>query len=635
MSLGFEATVRDCTLSLPIPEGWRRATNSEQTGLATGLSMQGKRDDVVVFPAIVKQNEKIGGPCQGVLAVVYNKEFSSREGTQEMLELLGEIVKSKYGTKDESSVSVDNQYMTSSVRTDVTMDGDTWQGIWLDVSYAYKNELLKRYSPSGVYTFVGGILIAGRLYQIQASINNPDDDGKQSFRRFVERWFRGLIKENASKSFTNAPMTSAVYDQMSVGDIRALRPSRFTKDDIREFFKDEWLDVRTIGVEKAAGLDVKISYPRVMRKKAGSQAHTVFAFDKTYLDKGLYAHMNIAVQPMDKSAQQLFAILKDAQLSDEEYADMAKDFLPTGFQFLGGGATHIAGQMAFWITALGKTERLGVKTASISRMYWIPAAGVNKVVVMNYNIANTESQVPPVDEFKDFIHVGKVFVNSLTIQDPGQFLTEPKLKSSGSGTGWYVSSNMIVTCWHVVKGCADISIRTSEGSSIKLRLVDRDEFNDLALLEVRDRHYFCPAPLPLATSLPTVAEEVFTVGYPIPDLMGQDIKYTTGSISSMSGMLGDKSVMQISTPIQPGNSGGALIDERCNVVGVVQSRLVEGLTGEDTPQNVNYAVKSEYVFKLIKKNGVLPTSLIIEGHSMPIKERCRKAIDATVFITAQ
>ena len=322
-------------------------------------------------------------------------------------------------------------------------------------------------------------------------------------------------------------------------------------------------------------------------------------------------------------------------MTDEEYADFAKDLLPDGYQFLGGGITHIAGQTAFWTTALMKTERLGIKTVSISRTYWIPAAGVNKVVVMNYNILNMESQVPPVNEFKDFIYVGNVFVNSLTVQDHGQFMTGPRLKATGSGTGWYVSSNIIVTCWHVVKGCTDINIQTVEGTSVKLRLVDRDEFNYLALLEVRDKHYFCQSPLPIASSLPTIAEDVFTVGYPIPDLMGQEIKYTTGSISSMSGMLGDKSVMQISTPIQPGNSGGALIDEHGNVVGVVQSRLVAGLNEDDTPQNVNYAVKSEYVSKLIKKAGVLSVALSVEETEMTATERCHNAIEATVFITAR
>lgn len=626
-------------MNIPVPDGWRRASGAEQAGLAAGLAM-GKSDECIVFPAVVKPNAKGYGACQGVLAIVYNKEMTPLAGTQEILDLYGDLVKAGIKANGGDEPVLDNHYMTVYVKHDKYLTGKGWQGIWMHVRNSYKNDLFKN-SPRNVYTFIGGIIIDGHVYQVQASLNNPDADAEVAFKKLAEQWFEQVQKGNkgsaiAGKEITKSfALNSSKYDQSVVGDIVAIRKSKFSKDDIHAYFKDPWVDVRTLGVEKAAGLDVKISYPKELKMKPGLQAHTVFVFDKVYASSGLYVNMNIAVQPMDGNAKKLFAVLGEMKLSEEEYVGMAKDFLPEGTQFLGGGITLVAGQTAFWATSLTVTERIGTKVGCITRTYWIPAAGANKVVLMNYGVINVNSTLPPVAEFQDFISVGKLFVNSLTVNDHAQFKSEPDLKTSGSGTGWYVSSNHVITCWHVVKGCSDITFHTVEGTNVKLTLVDRDEFNDLALLKVRDRHYFCENPLPVSAIPPSVAETVFTVGFPIPDLMGQEIKYTTGVISSLSGMLGDKTLMQISTPIQPGNSGGALVDETGNVVGVVQSRLVEGIVATDTPQNVNYAIKARFVAELAEKNGIQLLARKTGDTRPTIKECCKRAIEGTVFILAK
>ncbi len=638
-AFAFEATVGGRTLNFPVPDGWRRASGAEQAGLAAGLAMV-KSDECIAFPAVVKPSAKGFGACQGVLAIVYNKEMTPLAGTQEILDLYGDLVKAGIKANGGDEPVFDNQYVTVYLKHDKYLSGNGWQGIWMHVKNSYKNDLFKN-APRNVYTFIGGIIIDGHVYQVQASLNNPDADGVVAFKKLTEQWFEQVQKDNKGMSVARKETAKSValnswkYDQSVVGDIVATRKSKFSKDDIHAYFKDPWVDVRTLGVEKAAGIDVKISYPNELRKKPGLQAHTVFAFDKVYSSIGIYVNMNIAVQAMDGNAKKLFSVFGEMKLSEEEYAGMVKDFLPEGTQFLGGGITLVAGQRAFWATSLTVTERMGAKAAYINRTYWIPAVGANKVVLMNYGVINTNSTLPPVAEFQDFIPVGKLFINSLTVNDHAQFKFEPDLKVSGSGTGWYVSSNHVITCWHVVKGCSDITFHTAEGTDVKLTLVDRDEFNDLALLKVRDRHYFCENPLSVAVEAPSIAETVFTVGYPIPDLMGQDVKYTTGAISSLSGMLGDKTVMQISTPVQPGNSGGALVDEAGNVVGVVQSRLVEGAVAEDAPQNVNYAVKAEYVRELAKKNGIQLVPPILSSKKKSPKDNCRRAIDSTVFILAR
>jgi serine protease Do len=72
--------------------------------------------------------------------------------------------------------------------------------------------------------------------------------------------------------------------------------------------------------------------------------------------------------------------------------------------------------------------------------------------------------------------------------------------------------------------------------------------------------------------VPGLGDAVFTIGYPTPDLLGTDPKYTNGTVSALSGLRGDASYPQISVPIQPGHSGGPLINEEGDVIGVVVAR---------------------------------------------------------------
>ena len=96
-------------------------------------------------------------------------------------------------------------------------------------------------------------------------------------------------------------------------------------------------------------------------------------------------------------------------------------------------------------------------------------------------------------------------------------------------------------------------------------------------------------PIPLASSKDVnLGTKVFTIGYPKASLQGESAKFTEGSVSSLSGMRDDPKHFQISVPVQPGNSGGPLIDEYGNIVGVIVSQLLG-----DRVQNVNYAIKSD------------------------------------------
>ncbi|HWD20640.1 MAG TPA: serine protease, partial [Verrucomicrobiae bacterium] len=132
--------------------------------------------------------------------------------------------------------------------------------------------------------------------------------------------------------------------------------------------------------------------------------------------------------------------------------------------------------------------------------------------------------------------------------------------------------------------------------------IDTDKVNDLALLKVSGAGFHA---LPLShRATAELGESVFTIGFPNIEMQGTAPKYTDGKISSLAGMMDDPTEYQISVPVQPGNSGGPLCDNNGEVVGIVVARLndMEMLRSQGVlPQNVNYAIKSQYASKLLRK----------------------------------
>lgn len=127
-------------------------------------------------------------------------------------------------------------------------------------------------------------------------------------------------------------------------------------------------------------------------------------------------------------------------------------------------------------------------------------------------------------------------------------------------------------------------------------------------------------PYSVKTTTSEVGEEVFVLGYPLTATMGDEIKLTTGVVSSKSGFQGDVSEYQISAPIQPGNSGGPLFDSKGNVIGIVSAKHVGA-------ENVGYAIKTSYLRNLMESaitTNVLPqnnkiSSLNLSGKVKAVK----------------
>jgi S1-C subfamily serine protease len=168
------------------------------------------------------------------------------------------------------------------------------------------------------------------------------------------------------------------------------------------------------------------------------------------------------------------------------------------------------------------------------------------------------------------------------------------------GTGFFITSDgYLVSNYHVVKGAAKIRIVTSAGT-LDTKVIQTDAANDLALLKAEGR--FASLPI-LPSRKVSLGSTVASVGFPDPGLQGFSPKLAKGEIASLSGAADDARYFQISVPVQPGNSGGALVDEHGNVVGIVSAKLNASAalaSSGSLPENVNYAVKSSYLLSFLE-----------------------------------
>ncbi len=176
---------------------------------------------------------------------------------------------------------------------------------------------------------------------------------------------------------------------------------------------------------------------------------------------------------------------------------------------------------------------------------------------------------------------------------------------SSSGTGFAVGSGgYLLTNAHVVSGCASVTARMS-GREVSTVVISIDSANDLALLRA-------PMAFPTALRLRVspriqLGETAVAFGYPLQGIISTSLNMTTGNISALAGLDDDARWIQFTAPIQPGNSGGPLVDASGSLLGVVTSKLSPFWAAKkigDIPQNVNFALRSSVVRDFLESRGV-------------------------------
>jgi S1-C subfamily serine protease len=203
-----------------------------------------------------------------------------------------------------------------------------------------------------------------------------------------------------------------------------------------------------------------------------------------------------------------------------------------------------------------------------------------------------------------------------------------------SGTGFVVStSGHILTNNHVINECVgDIHGNFSGQSPVTLRVVSKDEINDLALLQASKD---LKETAIIRSAAIHSGESVIAIGYPFHGLLTSDFTVSTGIVNSLSGLLNDTRFLQISAPIQPGNSGGPLIDTSGNVIGVVAAKInalkIAKATG-DLPENINFAIKIGAVRDFLD-NSVVPYQTSEPGAEVKTEQIARNARSYTMLIS--
>ncbi|WP_293310081.1 serine protease [Pedobacter sp. UBA5917] len=180
-----------------------------------------------------------------------------------------------------------------------------------------------------------------------------------------------------------------------------------------------------------------------------------------------------------------------------------------------------------------------------------------------------------------------------TIQSTNSGDTQNKNVNPGNfgGTGFAISANgYILTNFHVIKGADSLFVQNSKGESFKVKATYTDPQNDIAILKISDKSFSSLSAIPytIKRNTSSIGEIVYTLGYPKDDaVLGE------GYVSSKNGFIGDTTQYQVSIPVNPGNSGGPLLDNNGNLVGIISGK-------PDQTEGAAFAIKSKYILEAMR-----------------------------------
>lgn len=246
---------------------------------------------------------------------------------------------------------------------------------------------------------------------------------------------------------------------------------------------------------------------------------------------------------------------------------------------------HTYGVRKFWRSHLG-TVAVAASVAVVTVL--------GTVLATNYLRSLEHRQVNYYAELKKENNRIKKTLDALSVSMQQE---ERRASYSASATGFMIAANgYIVTNRHVVNGADSVYVEAVDESDVKRRYkarlvyVDPDPRVDLAMLKITDST-FRPLkymPYALHTREADLGEKVYTLAYP-----REDIVFGEGSVSSHTGYEGDTSKYQVSIPVNPGNSGAPLLDEKGNLIGIVTAK-------NTNEEGAAFAIKSKHLLTLIR-----------------------------------
>ncbi|HUQ82146.1 MAG TPA: serine protease [Gemmatimonadaceae bacterium] len=185
-----------------------------------------------------------------------------------------------------------------------------------------------------------------------------------------------------------------------------------------------------------------------------------------------------------------------------------------------------------------------------------------------------------------------------------------------TGSGFVVNAaGYVVTNRHVVQGCRAITVRGDSSVRSSASVVATHGRYDIAVL--RANTSFDAVALFRDGAVIRPGDDVVAVGFPLAGLLANEPSVSTGSVNALAGIHDDRSVFQMSAPVQQGSSGGPVFDSSGNVVGIVVTKLNASLVAEETgdlPQNVNFALKGEIARTFLDELAIAYRSMPSSAH---------------------
>ena len=187
---------------------------------------------------------------------------------------------------------------------------------------------------------------------------------------------------------------------------------------------------------------------------------------------------------------------------------------------------------------------------------------------------------------KDMDHLGWYSVYTLK-----RITTKDLYKNISQGTGFFISSNgHILTNYHVIANSRFVNIYISD-KEYECEIVSSNEIDDIAIIRVKDSLLKC-YPIPMTINNLAVGDDVIVLGFPLASTIGNELKLSSGIVNSNKGFQDDLRYFQLSAPIDPGNSGGPVLNKMGYVVGLITAKYTSAT-------NIGYALNFSTVIKNI------------------------------------
>jgi serine protease Do len=230
----------------------------------------------------------------------------------------------------------------------------------------------------------------------------------------------------------------------------------------------------------------------------------------------------------------------------------------------------------------------------------VAASFILLTVVTIYSIQQTTQQTGTYEKLNKEMNNLRSSTNSLIRNVKSTQHAKPSVNPGKfGGTGFALSSNgYILTSHHVIEKSDSVYVQNSKGDSYKVKMVYSDPVNDIAILKIIDKDFSPLATLPYSLKKNTagMGEQVYTLGYP-----KDDVVFGKGYLSSKTGFNGDTLAYQVAITVNPGNSGGPLLDNNGNVIGIINAK-------ESNADGAAFAVKSKYIAEAL--NAIPQDSLV-------------------------